>query len=167
MVSTGKRKRHGGSVGLDRAVPGAAKASKQDALTDEDYRAHADFRYALRRFLRVSERHARAAGITPQQHLLLLAVRGHPSYPRVTIGEIAEHLQLRHNGASLLVERAVRRGLLQRKEDPSDRRRALVSLSEQGERILAQITLANRDALWGLEGAGARLNLLVEQIGNA
>ena len=74
-------------------------------LGDTDYRDHADFRYAIRRFLRHSEKQARACGITPQQHMLLLIVRGHPSYPAVSIGEIAERLQLRHHSGSLLVER--------------------------------------------------------------
>jgi DNA-binding MarR family transcriptional regulator len=134
--------------------------------TDQDYRAHAAFRYALRQFLRISERHARAAGITPQQHLLLLAVRGHPSYPRVTITEIAEYLQSRHNGASLLIERAVQRGLLAREEDPADGRRTLVSLTSKGAHILAQITIANRTELRISDGAVPRLDVLMEQMLN-
>jgi DNA-binding MarR family transcriptional regulator len=148
-------------------MPSAAEGARGDRLADEDYRAHADFRYALRRFLRVSERHARAAGITPQQHLLLLAVRGHPSYPQVTITEIAERLQVGHNGASLLVERGVRRGLLQRQEDPADRRRALVSLTEKGASILDRVTRENRAELGKPEGALARLGALVQQIRKA
>lgn len=148
-----------------RTVPSeAAEGIAQDAFADGDYRAHAEFRYTLRQFLRVSERHARAAGITPQQHLLLLAVRGHPSYPRVTITEIAEHLQLRHNGASLLIERSVQRGLLRREQDPADRRRALIALSEQGARTLDTITLANRTALHVLDGTNQRLSALLERI---
>ncbi len=122
-------------------------------LTDADYRAQADFRYALRRFLHLSEENARAAGITPQQHLLLLAVRGHPSYPAVNITEIAEHLQVRHHSASLLVDRAVRRDppLLCRERDATDRRRALVSLAPEGEAILEQVTVANRSVLTDVE----------------
>jgi DNA-binding MarR family transcriptional regulator len=151
-------------MGPPGATPEVEVTGRQHALADEDYRAHADLRYALRQFQRLSERHARAAGVTPQQHLLLLAVRGHPSYPRVTITQIAEHLQLRHNGASLLVERAVKRGLLRRQEDPSDRRRALVSLSEQGESVLTEVSLANRAELPTLEAPIARLRALVEDI---
>jgi len=120
-------------------------------LTDADYRYQADFRYALSRFLHVSADNARTAGVTPQQHLLLLAVRGHPSYPAVTIGEVAEYLQVRHHSASLLIERAIRRGakpsLLHRVQDSADRRRALVSLTPEGEDILERITIANRAAL--------------------
>ena len=57
---------------------------RDQKLNDEDYRRQADFRYAIRRFSAYSERQAHAAGITPQQHLLLLTLRGHPSYPIVT-----------------------------------------------------------------------------------
>jgi DNA-binding MarR family transcriptional regulator len=126
-------------------------------LSDIDYRDHADFRYAIRRFLRYSEKQARACGITPQQHLLLLVVRGHPSYPAVSIGEIAERLQLRHHSASLLVERGVQRGLLTRQKDAGDRRRALVALTAEGERKLACITQANRQELKALDDALFRI----------
>lgn len=129
------------------------RAAGNISAPGNDYRDQADFRYAVRVFLRFSEEQARAAGISPQQHQLLLAVRGHMDYPEVTIGDVAERLQVRHHSASRLVERAVQRGLLNRREDPVDRRRALVSLTDEGERLLAQITDANRRELWSLEGA--------------
>lgn len=131
--------------------PGAGDPDAE--FSDSDYRDQADFRCALRRFLHFSEEQARAAGITPQQHLLLLVARGHPSYPEVTIGEIAEALQVRHHSASLLVDRSVKRGLLIRREDPVDRRRALVRLTDEGQRMLDTITQANRRQLGTLEGA--------------
>lgn len=138
-------------------------------LTDVDFRAQAEFRYAMRRFLHFSEESARAAGITPQQHLLLLAVRGHPSYPAVNITEIAEHLQVRHHSASLLVDRAVNRKvnevpapLLYRVQDSTDRRRALVSLTPEGEDILTGITTENRRVLTDFESVinNMRVSLL-------
>jgi DNA-binding MarR family transcriptional regulator len=131
---------------------GTAKAnSSLDArLTDADYRDQANFRAALRKFLHFSEEQARAHGITPQQHLLLLMIRGHSSYPAVTVGEAAESLQIRHHSASLLVDRCVKRGLLDRKEDPIDRRRVQLSLTPEGEHVLARITLANRQEMGDL-----------------
>jgi len=132
----------------------------EQALEDADYQAQADFRYALRRFLRGAEENARAAGVTPQQHLLLLAVRGHPAYPEVNITDLAERLQVRHHSASLLVDRAVNRKplpLLRRQQDPVDRRRALVSLSPEGQRVLDEITSANRQELPTLERSLSRL----------
>lgn len=129
------------------AVQNAVPNGPPSVLTEQDYRDQADFRSAIRRFLRFSEDQARAAGITPQQHLLLLIVRGHSSYPGVTIGEVASSLQVRHHAASLLVDRGVKRGLLDRREDERDRRRALVTLTPEGQRILDRITLANRREL--------------------
>jgi DNA-binding MarR family transcriptional regulator len=120
-------------------------------FSDGDYQDQADFRCALREFLHFSEEQARAVGITPQQHLLLLIIRGHRGYPRVSIGEIADALRIRHHGASLLVDRSVKRGLLRRQEDPGDRRRVLVSLTEEGQRLLDRITMENRRELSALE----------------
>lgn len=129
------------------------------AFSDMEYRDQADFRCALRRFLHFSEEQARLAGITPQQHLLLLIARGHRSYPGVSIGEVADALQISHHGASLLVDRSVKRGLLDRREDREDRRRALVSLTERGQQILDQITEANRLELGSLDAALFRNSL--------
>ena len=130
--------------------PEQGDGSSRALFSDEDYRDQADFRCALRRFLRFAEERARAVGITPQQYLLLLVVRGHRSYPRVSIGEVAEALQIRHHGASLLVDRSVKRGLLHRREDPSDRRRALVSLTGEGQLLLDHVAAANRRELGAL-----------------
>ncbi|MGH2388654.1 MAG: MarR family winged helix-turn-helix transcriptional regulator, partial [Chloroflexota bacterium] len=60
---------------------GAVGNSPED-LDHEAFQTHASFRYVVRRFLRYAEDQARLAGITPQQHLLLLAVRGHPLFPK-------------------------------------------------------------------------------------
>ncbi len=130
------------------------------AFKEEAYQDQADFRYAIRRFLRFSEIQARDRGITPQQHLLLLTVRGHPSYPGVSIGEIAERMQVRHHSASLLVERSVKRGLLVREVDSSDRRRALVTLTDDGQGLLDHITRANRRELGSLEDSLFRRSLI-------
>lgn len=126
-------------------------------LIDEDYADHAEFRYAIRRFIRFSEQQARTLGLTPQQHMLLLSVRGHPSYPAVNITEIAERLQIRHHSASLLVERGVKNGWLTRDKDPTDRRRVMVSLTDKGEHALTQITQANRQELRALDDALVRI----------
>jgi DNA-binding MarR family transcriptional regulator len=128
-----------------------SSGGREPQLTDSDFRDQADFRAALRRFLRFSEEQARNYGITPQQHLLLLAVRGHANYPNVSIGDVAQALQIRHHSASLLVDRCVRRGLLFRREDPDDRRRALVALTDLGQEVLDTITRANRRQLQTLK----------------
>ena len=78
-------------------------------LTDSDYRTLAEFRHALRVFLRFSEDAARQEGLTPNQHQLLLAIRGFPGDGPPTIGDVAEHLQLQHHSVVELV-RPCRRG---------------------------------------------------------
>jgi DNA-binding MarR family transcriptional regulator len=125
--------------------------TKQGVFADSDYRDQADFRCALRQFLRFTEDQARAAGITPQQYLLLLIVRGHHSYPNVSIGDVADAMQIRHHSASLLVDRGVKRGLLRREEDRIDRRRALVSLTRDGQNMLDRVMISARRELGQLE----------------
>jgi DNA-binding MarR family transcriptional regulator len=117
---------------------------------DKDYQIQADFRCAYRHFQRYAEEQARAAGITPQHYFLLLVVRGHRNHPRVNIGEIADALQIRHHGASLLVDRCVKRGLLERTEDPNDRRRVHVWLTPEGQKILDRVMEANRRKMGSL-----------------
>jgi DNA-binding MarR family transcriptional regulator len=138
----------------------STERTEHQAFRESDYQDQADFRYAIRRFLRFSEVQARDKGITPQQHLLLLTVRGHPSYPGVSIGEIAERMQVRHHSASLLVERTVKKGLLNREVDASDRRRALVSLTSAGQSMLDHITRANRKELGSLEDSLFRASFI-------
>lgn len=127
---------------------------------ETDYRDQADFRCALREFLRFAEEQARQEGITPQQYVLLVVTRGHGSYPVVTIGDIAQALQVRQSSASLLVDRSVKRGLLDRREDPADRRRAIVQLTEEGQRILDVIMDANRRELGSLRDSLFRESFL-------
>jgi DNA-binding MarR family transcriptional regulator len=120
-------------------------------LGDEDYQTQAAFRSAVRRFIHSSEEYARAAGIPPQQYFLLLMVRGHPAYPAVTIRVLADQLQIRPHSASLLVDRAVRRGLLARSPVAGDRRKVAVSLTEEGAHLLEQIVRATRGELRRLD----------------
>jgi DNA-binding MarR family transcriptional regulator len=114
----------------------------------------------LREFLRFAEEQARQEGITPQQYVLLVVTRGHEDYPNVTIGDIAQALQVRQSSASLLVDRSVRRGLLDRREDPVDRRRAIVQLTDQGQQVLDVIMAANRRELGALRDSLFRESFL-------
>jgi DNA-binding MarR family transcriptional regulator len=115
-------------------------------VDDADYRVLARFRFALRVFLRFSEDAARAAGLTPNQHQLMLAVRGFPS-GEPTISDLAEWLQLRHNSTVELVQRAVEAGLLERHVDEQDRRRQRLALTGQGEAVLASLSRSHREEL--------------------
>ena len=96
-------------------------------------------RYNLRRFLRFSERAARACGVTPQQHQLMLGVAGFCSEGAATISDLAEFLQERNNSVVGLVERAVKSGLVRRKAGATDRRQVIVTLTPRGRRVLARL----------------------------
>ena len=148
---------------MSTALP--SSQTEEPALTDVDFRDQAAFRAAVRRFLRVSEEQARRHGVTPQQHLVLLVVRGHPRYPHVSVGNVAEALQLRHHSASLLVDRGVDRGLLVRTRDENDRRRVQIALTVQGQDVLAAITLANREQLHTLKSQFLREQLWENIVG--
>ncbi len=108
-----------------------------------DYRALAEFRYQLRRFMHFTEQSARAIGLEPQQHQLLLATKGLPEGRKATIGEIAERLKIQHHSAVELVDRLVEHGFVERQRDDEDHRRVLVCLTVQGEEILRRLSTAN------------------------
>jgi DNA-binding MarR family transcriptional regulator len=107
----------------------------------------AKFRYELRRFLRFSEQASRAAGVTPQQHQLLLGVAGYTGRGWATVSELAEFLQERHNAVVGLVERASRRGLVMKASVADDHRFVRVEVTAQGKRILAQLSQLHRKEL--------------------
>jgi DNA-binding MarR family transcriptional regulator len=100
----------------------------------------AQFRYQLRRFLRFSEKAARACGVTPQQHQLMLGIAGFAQAGSATISELAEFLQERNNSVVGLVERAAQSGLVQRESGARDRRQVVVSLTARGKEILAELS---------------------------
>jgi len=114
-------------------------------LDDSEYARLLGFRDGLRRFLRWSEQQAREAGLTPAQHQLLLAIRGHEGHP--TIGDIADHLLLRHNSAVELIDRAEGAGLVRRVPDAEDHRVVHVRLTQSGARRLAALSAAHLEEL--------------------
>jgi DNA-binding MarR family transcriptional regulator len=120
-------------------------------LTDADYQRLLDLRTGLRRFLRWSEEQAAEAGLTPAQHQLLLAIRGHmsPHAPDLgpTIGDVAESLLLRHHSAVGLVDRAVKAGLVARQEDATDRRVVRLHVTPLGHDLLTLLTAAHLEEL--------------------
>lgn len=109
-------------------------------VSDDDYRRLLGFRTGLRRFLRWSEDEARAAGLTPAQHQLLLAVRGHPGPAGPSVGELAEYLVLRHHSVVELIDRAGKAGLVERVGDEADHRVVHLRLTAEGERRIEQLS---------------------------
>lgn len=133
---------------------------KSETLAGSE-RALAEFRYELRRFLHFSEGAARAAGLEPRQHQLLLALRGFAGTPKVTIGDLAARLVLRHNSTVELVNRMARHGLVRRVRAPEDHRRVLVNLTARGERVLERLS---RHHLSELRSAGPQLIRALESV---
>ncbi len=122
-------------------------AAKPRTLKSNELRRLAWFRYQLRRFLRFSEKAARASGVTPQQHQLLLGIRGYTGRGWATISELAQFLQERHNAVVALVQRAVRRGLVRKEQGTPDRRFVRVRLAARGGTILTRLTKLHRGEL--------------------
>ena len=128
-------------------------------MDDGDYLSVAEFRSALRRFLRRTEKIARASGLTPQRYLLLLMIKGAPDGSgRATVTQLAERLQLAQSTVTELVGRAEAAGLVAREPSDVDGRVALLHLTGEGERRLADAftTLEAerehlREAILGLE----------------
>lgn len=112
-------------------------------LRKVDYEALAAFRHALRRFAAFSEQAARAAGLTPQQHQALLAIKGAPGRDSMTVGEIATHLLIRPHSAVELVDRLAELGCVARHPDPDDSRRVQVALTPQADRVLSTLSAAH------------------------
>jgi len=109
-------------------------------LPDDVYAQLLALRTGLRRFLHWSEQQAANAGLTPAQHQLLLAIRGHPDPRGPTIGEVADYLLLRHHSAVGLVDRADQHGLVVRERDPDDHRVVRLHLTEDGCRRLEALS---------------------------
>lgn len=124
-------------------------------LDDADFEALLEFRDGLRQFLRWSEQCAKAAGVTPAQHQLLLAVRGHRG--PVSVSDVAAHLLLRHHSAVELVDRAAAAGLVERVSDADDHRVVRVRLTDAGERVLQTLGAAHLEELSRTRTSLARL----------
>lgn len=123
------------------------RARPTASLRPEDYGTLLAFRTELRRFLRWSEDQAKSVGLTPMQHQLLLAVKGHDGERGPSVGDVADHLLLRQHSALELVERAEAAGLLRRRRDPDDRRVVRLALTARAEADLEALTVAHREEL--------------------
>jgi len=126
-------------------------------LGDEEYQQLLEFRVALRRFLKWSEDQAAAAGITTQQHQLLLAIRGHPGPDPPTVRELADYLLLRHHSVVELIDRAEHAGFATRTVDEADRRVVHLRLTQRGQRVLDWLSTTHLEELARLAPTVGRL----------
>jgi DNA-binding MarR family transcriptional regulator len=112
-----------------------------------DYRALAEFRFQIRTYLKKVGAAVQEAGLEPQQHQLLLAIKGLPADEAPAIGRLAECMLLRHHSAVELIDRCERLGLVHRVSDERDHRRVLVHLSVAGEELLARLSAAHEEEI--------------------
>lgn len=139
------------------------KMARPEKLNQAQYETLAAFRYALRKFIHFSETAALAAGITPQQHQALLAIRGFPGRDQVTVSELAERLQLRHHSAVGLVDRLVTEKLVARAPSKADRRQVYIQLTSRGRKTLENLSAMHHIQLKQL---GPEFSLLFERLKN-
>jgi DNA-binding MarR family transcriptional regulator len=116
-------------------------------LADVEYRRLLQFRTGIRQFLSWSEAQAASVGVSPAQHQLLLAIRGHEGPDDPTIRDVADALILRHNSAVGLVDRAVEAGLVARHTDENDARVVRLRLTALGARRIRQLSGAHLEEL--------------------
>lgn len=126
-------------------------------ISEAEYQALAAFRAELRRFLRFSEEAAQAVGLSPRQHQLLLAVRGHAGESPPTIGDLATALQVKHHSMVGLINRMVQAGYLRREPSPRDQRAVHIVLTPRGEDLLLSLTAAHWNEHHQLERVLRRL----------
>lgn len=131
-------------------------------LSKSQYELLASFRFALRKFLRFSEEAATSAGITPQQHQALLAIKGFPDRERVTVGELAERLQIRHHSAVGLIDRLVAEKYAARDQSEEDRRQVHIRLTTRGEGVLEKLSASHSEQLRRI---GPGLSSLLQRLG--
>ena len=133
--------------------------------THQDFENLLRFRVTLRGFLRWSEDHAAAVGLTSAQHQLLVAIKGHPGPEPPAIRELAEYLQLQSHSAVGLVDRAEAAGFVRRQQDSKDARVVRVHLTEKGDWLVTALASAHLAELHKL--ASALNNLLPRQTAEA
>jgi DNA-binding MarR family transcriptional regulator len=124
--------------------------SGERRINAREYEQLLDFRTALRRFLHWSEEQARAADLTPAQHQLLLAIKGHPGAAGPTVGELADYLVSKHHSVVELIDRAVKAGLVERRRDETDQRIVHLELTALGEERIEELSRLHLEELRAL-----------------
>lgn len=136
---------------------------KPQPITQAQYETLASFRFALRKFLRFSEQAAQSAGITPQQHQALLVIKGFSDGKKVTVGDLAERLQVAHHSAVGLIDRMTLEKWVKREPSKTDKRQVFISLTKRGERVLEGLSALHHEEL---RRVGPEIQGLLSRLGN-
>ena len=141
------------------------KAETRFRLATSDYAKLAGFRHALRGFLRFSEDAAAGVGLTTQHYQAMLVLRACPDERRVTIGDLARQLFIKHNSAVGLVDRLVEEKLVLREASNADRRKVELRLTGRGRQLLAKLAAMHRSELTRLGPVLSRFFAELPQMG--
>ena len=127
----------------------------------QDYVALAELRYQIRRFVRFSEEVCRNTSLRPQQHQLMLTLKGLPDGTRPSVGDIARRLQIKHHSTVELIDRLAARGYVRRHRGEADKRKVLLTLARKGENVLRKLSLQH---LAELRVQGPALVIALERV---
>ena len=126
--------------------PTASDDSASALLEDEDFRTLAAVRAAIRGFAHFTEKVAQTAGLTPQQHQVLVALRAAEG-GELSVGELAQTLMLRPHSVSGLADRLAALRLIDRRRSKADRRVVVLRLTPQAESLMSSLSRTHRDEL--------------------
>lgn len=147
---------HAESDGVKQNAEGSemtTDSATTSSISKDDFESIAAFRYAIRRFLRFSEQAARREGITPQQHQLLLAIKGFPGRDHASVSELADRLQMRQHSMVGLIDRTESQGLVRREQGLADRRQVFIYLTPAGDEKLQRLSAQHRRELMTMRDA--------------
>ena len=120
-------------------------------MSEVDYRALAEFRSQLRRFLRKSEDAAAAVGLQPQQYQVMLIIKGLPADDgEPTISLIADRLHLRHHSVVGMIDRLEKKELVTRHRTGIDQRNVTVRLTPEGNAVIEKLSRFHQETLRSL-----------------
>ena len=130
-------------------------------MRDADYARLADFRQALRAFLRVSEAAVAGVGLSGQQYQALPVERAAPAPKDMPASELARQLLIKQHRDVGLVDRLVAQQLLLRKPSRKGKRKVELMLTASSRRVLARLADGHRHAR---DDAGPALSTLLAQV---
>ena len=113
-------------------------------VTQSDYRALAEFRYQIRRYLAFGDQAAESAGLRSRQYQLLLALKGMPDGMEASIKNLADRLGIRHHSTVELVDRLEKRGLIKRERSNVHRSFVFVRITKEGESMLRKLVASRK-----------------------
>ncbi len=129
-------------------VTAAAEDMRRDTntndVTQSDYRALAEFRYQIRRYLAFGDQAAESAGLRSRQYQLLLALKGMPDGMEASIKNLADRLGTRHHSTVELVDRLEKRGLIKRERSNVHRSFVFVRITKEGESMLRKLVASRK-----------------------